>query len=78
MVFVTVRTSSLMAEALPIQANLIPDECDQMHMTGTLQRVIEESRIAIAAIPYELAWGEVDSAEDLMGYQEAIASGTSK
>ena len=47
-------------------------------MTGTLQRVIEASRIAIAAIPCELAWGEVDSAEDLLAYQEASASGTSK
>lgn len=44
-----------------------------MHMTG-LQREIEGSRIAI----YELSWGGVDSAEDLMAYQEAIASGTSR
>jgi hypothetical protein len=46
-----------------------------MHMTGTLQRVIEAGRIAIAAIPYEHSWDEVDSAEDLMAYQEASASG---
>jgi len=49
-----------------------------MHMTGTLQRVIEGSRIAIAAITYELAWGEVDSAEDLIAYQISSTSGTSK
>jgi len=66
------------AEVMRIRASLTPNECDQMHMTGTLQRVIEGSRIAIAAIPYELAWGEVDSAEDLMAYQEASALGDSK
>jgi len=63
---------------LHIQASLTPKELDHMHMTGTFQRVIEGSRIAIAAIPYELAWGEVDSAEDLMAYQGPSASGTSK
>jgi hypothetical protein len=47
-------------------------------MTGMLQRVIEGSRSDIEAIPCELSWGEVDSAEDLMAHQEAIASGTSK
>ena len=66
------------AEVLRVRASLTPNECDQIHMTGTLQRVIEASRIAIAAIPYELAWGEVDSAEDLLAYQEAGASGASK
>jgi choline kinase len=66
------------AEVLRIRASLTSNECDQIHMTGTLQRVIEASRIAIAAIPYELAWGEVDSAEDLLAYQEAGASGTSR
>lgn len=57
-------------EVLRIRAGLTSIECDQMHMTGTLQRVIEGSRIAIEAVPYELSWGEVDSAEDLMAYQE--------
>jgi choline kinase len=53
-------------EMLRIRAGLPPAECDRMHMTGTLQRVIEAGRIAVEAIPYELSWGEVDSAEDLM------------
>lgn len=63
---------------LRIRASLTLNECDQIHMTGTLQRVIEASHIAIAAIPYDLAWGEVDSAEDLLAYQEADATGTIK
>jgi len=62
-------------EVLRIRAGLPSAECDRMHMTGTLQRVIEADRIAIEAIPYELSWGEVDSAEDLMAYQDASASG---
>ena len=65
-------------EVLRIRAGLPSAECDRMHMTGTLQRVIEAGRIAIEAVPYELSWGEVDSAEDLMAYQEASASGASK
>lgn len=47
-------------------------------MTGTLQKVIEGRRIAIAAIPYELAWEKVDSTEDLMAYQEARTPGAIK
>lgn len=66
-------TSRGWAEVQRIRVSLTPNECDQMHMTG-LQREIEGSRIAI----YELSWGGVDSAEDLMAYQEAIASGTSR
>lgn len=43
-------------------------ECDRMHMTGTLQRVIQEDRVRIAAVPYRGDWGEVDSAADLDAY----------
>ncbi len=57
-------------EVLRIRASLPSPECDRMPMTGTLQRVIEAGCIAIEAIPYELAWGEIDSAEDLMVYQK--------
>jgi len=57
-------------EVLRIRADLSSAECDSMHMTSTLQRVIEAGRIAIEAVPYELTWGEVDSAEDLMAYQD--------
>ena len=46
--------------------SLLPKEVrDSMHMTGTLQRVIAENRVQIAALPYVGDWGEVDSAEDL-------------
>jgi len=65
------------SEVLRIRADLLSAACDRMHMTGTLQRVIEAGNIAIAAIPYEFEWGEVDSAEDLRVYQEPIILGAS-
>lgn len=65
-------------EVLRVRAGLSAAECDRMHMTGTLQRVIEAGHIAIEAIPYELSWGEIDSAEDLTVYQELDASGANK
>ena len=56
------------AEIMRIRAVMKPDECDRLDMTGALQRVIEESRVAIEAILYTSQWGEVDSAEDLELY----------
>lgn len=53
-----------------IRSRLSPAECDSMHMTGTLQKVIESNRCKIDAIPYSLSWGEIDSAEDLKAYQK--------
>ena len=40
-----------------------------MHMTGTLQKVIEEGRIPVRAVPYAGEWGEVDSEDDLKVYE---------
>jgi len=56
-------------EVVRIRSTLSAEQCDRMHMTGTLQKVIEAGRIPIAAVPYTGEWGEVDSAEDLAGYQ---------
>lgn len=55
-------------EVVRIRAGLTPEQCDRMHMTGTLQKVIEAGRIPVSAIPYRGEWGEVDSAEDLAAY----------
>ena len=41
---------------------------DAMHMTGTLQCVLDAGRIAISAVACHGEWGEVDSAEDLAAY----------
>lgn len=53
-------------EVLRIRTGLTSEQCDKMHMTGTLQKVIDAGRVVIAAVPYAGEWGEVDSAEDLM------------
>lgn len=55
-------------EILRIRSNLTSEQRDKMHMTGTLQKVLEAQKIRIAALPYEGEWGEVDSAEDLATY----------
>jgi choline kinase len=52
-------------EVLRIRSCLTSDRCDKMHMTGTLQEIIEAKRLAITAIPYLDKWGEIDSAQDL-------------
>ncbi len=57
-------------EVIRIRAELTPAQCDRMHMTGTLQKIIEAKRVDVIAVPYEDAWGEVDSADDLAAYQD--------
>jgi choline kinase len=56
------------AEVLRIRSNLSKAECDSMHMTGTLQRIISAGKLKVSAIPYKEVWGEVDSAGDLEYY----------
>lgn len=56
------------AEIVRIRSNLLAQQCDKMHMTGTLQQVIEAGRIHVFAVPYIGEWGEVDSPSDLVAY----------
>jgi choline kinase len=51
-----------------IRSTLSQDLCDKMHMTATLQKVIEAKQLSIAAVAYHGEWGEVDSSEDLASY----------
>jgi len=55
-------------EILNIRSNLLKEECDKMHMTGTLQKIIDAKNIIIKAIPYYGEWGEVDNELDLIYY----------
>jgi choline kinase len=57
------------AEVLRIRSSLTSEQCDKMHMTGTLQKVINAGRVAITAVPYTGEWGEVDFADDLDAYK---------
>ena len=56
------------AEIQRLRSVLPNDERDRMHMTGTLQRVIEAGRLPVHAVAYREPWGEVDSADDLAAY----------
>jgi choline kinase len=58
------------AEVVRIRTEMTPEQCDKMHMTGTLQKIIVSGRLAINAVPYEGEWGEIDSAKDLAAYRE--------
>jgi choline kinase len=57
------------AEVLRIRSGLTSEQCDKMHMTGTLQKVIDAGCVPIASVPYFGEWGEVDFANDLDAYQ---------
>ena len=59
------------SEVVQIIIGLNPVQRDKIHMTGTLQKVIDAGRLAIAAVPYEGDWGEIDSADDLASYHTA-------
>jgi len=63
-------TPAAWREVERIRAELEPAVRDRMHMTGTLQRIIEAGRLPVSAIPYLLEWGEVDCAADLSAYCE--------
>ena len=60
------------AELVRIRSGLASEQCDKMHMTGTLQKVIDEGRVAIAAVAYEGEWGEVDTPEDQTIYASQL------
>lgn len=57
------------ADVVRLRSALTPEQCDKVHMTHTLQQVIEAGRVAIQGVAYSGEWGEVDSAEDLFVYQ---------
>lgn len=62
------------AEVQGIRDALNPSERDRMHMTGTLQKVIEAGRIPIKAVPYTGAWGEFDSEQDIHAFDSVARS----
>ncbi len=56
------------AELIRIASNLSPYECDSIHMTGMLQKIVDAETIPVTAISYEGFWGEIDSPSDLILY----------
>ena len=57
-------------EVKRIRSEMTAEQCDAMHMTGTLQKIIEDDGIDVTAVPYVGRWGEVDLASDLEHYLE--------
>lgn len=57
------------AEVVRLRQALTPEQRDKVHMTNTLQQVIDAGRVPIHAVAYTGEWGEVDSSEDLFVYQ---------
>lgn len=55
-------------EIIRIRNIMAPKLREQMHMTATLQKVIDSGNINILAVPYEGTWGEIDSEQDLRCY----------
>lgn len=47
-----------------LQDGLSVSECDLMHMTGKVQRVINASQASIKALSHHYLWGEIDSGVD--------------
>jgi choline kinase len=62
------------AEILRTREMLSQEQKDRMHMTGTLQMIIDAHRVPIFALPYSGNWGEIDSVEDLGMYSEFYAN----
>lgn len=58
-------------EIVRIREGLTQEHQDKMHMTGTLQMVINANALPILAIPYLGIWGEIDSEIDFRMYSEA-------
>ncbi len=56
------------SEVLRIRSELPQEIQDKMHMTGTLQRIIEAGLVTVSGVAYLGEWGEVDSVEDLNSY----------
>lgn len=59
-------------EVVRVRAGLSQVEHDKMHMTGTLEKIIEAGRLPISAVPYTGEWGEVDSTEDLRLFEQKL------
>lgn len=59
-------------ELARIRSGLSQSIRDGMHMTGTLQRIVEAGRISVRALPYAGWWGEVDTEEDLRVLQGSV------
>ena len=57
------------AEISRVRADLTVRERDSMHMTRTLQKIIDAGRMPVCAVRYDRSWGEIDLPQDLISYE---------
>lgn len=57
-------------EVVKIRERLPEEIRDKTHMTGMLQMLIKRRSCKIDAIAYRLPWGEIDSIDDLVAYEQ--------
>jgi L-glutamine-phosphate cytidylyltransferase len=62
-------TPAAWREVNRVREAMTPRERDSMHMTGTLQKIIDAGRMPVQAVRYDRPWGEVDSPSDLSRYE---------
>jgi L-glutamine-phosphate cytidylyltransferase len=60
-------------EVRRIRSEMAVVQSDAMHMTGTLQKIIEGGNVSVSAVPYTGRWGEVDSVTDLSAYKTTLS-----
>jgi choline kinase len=63
-------TPSGWSETIRIFSGLMPPERDKIHMTGTLQKVVDVRGVKIKCVPLAGKWGEIDSDTDLDFYRK--------
>ena len=61
-------TPSSWGELMDIRSKMTEIQADKMHMTGALQKIIDNGYFILKGIPYTKEWGEVDNSSDLEFY----------
>jgi choline kinase len=62
-------TPASWSELSRVRADLSDLERDTIHMTGTLQKIIDAGRMAVRAVRCDSSWGEIDSPGDVSHYE---------
>ncbi len=51
-----------------LRGTLSSSKKDKLDMTGALKMILNTGTLSIGTVPYQEAWGEIDSADDLACY----------
>jgi L-glutamine-phosphate cytidylyltransferase len=67
-------TPTAWTEVKALRSELPTNVQDKMHMTGTLQKMIDRDFVGVYGIPYCSLWGEVDNSHDLKFYNDTFGN----